>query len=161
MAWNIYEPVREADRRAGMHNRRSLLIVVLLAPLISWTLQTHRQRQLDLCRSNVRGLSRALEMYASDFGGHYPPKLDILVKSGHIQAIPTCPTAGLDNYSSTYHASAKPDGFSFGCAGRHHGEPSRAKTYPAWWDRLHSSPEGFPWQDSEICAGCMGVDLDE
>jgi hypothetical protein len=144
-----------------MGNKRSLLLVVLFASLLPWFLQAHRHRQLDLCRSNVREISRALEMYSSDSAGRYPPNLDALVRSGHIQAIPTCPAAGFDNYSSTYHASAKPDGFSFGCAGRHHGEPSRAKTYPAWWDRLHSAPQGFPWQDSEVCAGCMDVNLDE
>lgn len=140
--------------------RFSLLLVLLLAAFIPRLLQAYSARQLDRCRSNTMEISFALEMYASDFGGHYPADLAGLIRSGHLKAIPTCPTARFDNYSSTYHVSAAPDSFSFGCAGRHHGEPSRAKTYPAWWDRVHCSPQGFPWRDSEVCTGCMGVDLD-
>lgn len=147
-------------RSLDMH-KRSLILVLLLAALMPWLLHNYRGPQLDRCRSNTREISRALEMYSSDFQGHYPPSLGTLIRSGHLKTMPTCPVAGFDNYSSTYHASTTPDCFSFGCAGRHHGEPSRAKTYPAWWDRRHSSPQGFPWQDSEICAGCMDVDLDK
>ena len=143
-----------------MH-KRPLLLVLLLAALLPWILhwimQAYRSRQLDRCRSNTLAISSALEMYASDFGGRYPPSLATLTKTGHLKAIPTCPTAGLDNYSASYHATAVPDRFSVGCAGRHHGEPSREKTYPAWWDRRHCAPQGFPWCDSEVCTGCMGV----
>ena len=143
-----------------MH-KYSLMLVILLAALFPWFLQAFRGPQLDRCRSNTREISSALEMYASDFHGRYPPDLATLLRSGHLEAIPTCPTTGFDNYSATYHVSAAPDGFSFGCAGRHHGEPSRAKTYPAWWDRRHCAPQGFPWRDTEVRVCCMDVNLDE
>jgi hypothetical protein len=133
----------------------------VLAALLPWLSQAIRGPQLDRCRSNTMEIALALEMYASDSGGNYPPDLATLTRSGHLKAIPTCPAAGFDNYSETYHVSASPECFSFGCAGRHHGEPSRERTYPAWWDRVHCAPQGFPWRDSEVQACCMDVDLDE
>lgn len=157
---NACEPILTPSRSHGMH-KFSLMLVILLATLFPWFLQASRGSQLDGCRSNTREISIALEMYASDFHGRYPCDLATLLRSGHLKAIPTCPAAGFDNYSATYHVSAAPDGFSFGCAGRHHGEPSRAKTYAAWWDRRHCTPQGFPWQDTEVRACCMDVNLDE
>jgi len=143
-----------------MHKSHLALVLVLTA-MLPWFLRGIRGPQLDRCRSNTGAISTALEMYASDFYGRYPPDLATLVRSGQLKAIPNCPVAGFDNYSATYHASAAPDGFSFGCAGRHHGEPSQAKTYPAWSDRRHCAAQGFPWRDMEVRACCMDVNLDE
>ena len=95
---------------------------------------------LPVCRSNVHLVSIALEMYASDNGGHYPARLEKLVLDRHLTALPICPEAGFDNYSASYQVSDHPDGFTVGCRGRYHGDPSRA----AWWERHYSTPEAFP-----------------
>lgn len=64
-------------------------------------------------------------MYASDNGGRYPTSLAVLLKSKHLQSIPTCASARKDTYSQVYVAIQEPDNFSFYCQGNHHGRSYR------------------------------------
>lgn len=143
-----------------MTPKRWLAVILMLAALAPPVIQrTNRARHLKRCKSNVRSVATALEMYASAFGGRYPKDLGTLVATGHLKTLPTCPAAGFDNYSATYHRTDQPDRFSFGCQGRYHGAPSQARTHQAWADRMRSSRQGFPWCDSEVCLVCMGSDF--
>jgi serine/threonine protein kinase len=53
------------------------------------------------CTSNLFEISMALEAYARDHNGDYPPKLENLVPK-YLKSIPTCPSAGRDTYSRSY-----------------------------------------------------------
>lgn len=76
--------------------------------------------QLTACKSNLKNMSVALEMYASDYAGHYPKNLQVLITTDYLRAIPTCPAAGHDSYSAAYKVRSKPDSFSIYCSGQNH-----------------------------------------
>ena len=74
-----------------MH-RRSLLCLLVLTAILPWFQRgCQPRRNLPACKSNVRHLVFALEMYASDYGGGYPAQLKQLVAGGHLKALPICP----------------------------------------------------------------------
>jgi hypothetical protein len=87
------------------------------------------QGQLTACQSNLKNIGTACEMYSTDHAGRYPKTLAELVPD-YLQAIPTCPAAGSDTYSSTYKASTGPDRFELACSGNHHKQ--RRDNLPAY-----------------------------
>jgi len=82
------------------------------------------QGMLTACKSNQKNLATALEMYASDFKGHYPARFDLL-EGTYLKTIPTCPSANFDTYSATYIVTTSPDRFSFYCKGNYHKDALR------------------------------------
>ena len=104
------------------------IIAILAAILVPNFLKARAQGQLTACKSNLKNMATALEMYASDFGGRYPTAFQTQMTSGnYLKAVPTCPAAGGDTYSSTYTSVTTPDSFSFWCSGTNH-----AKAYSAF-----------------------------
>lgn len=102
----------------------------------------HGSSPLTACKSNLKNLATACEMYASDYGGHYPADLTLLTGGNYLRTVPTCPAAGRDTYSSTYEVSAQPDSFRFACSGCHHHRSGiHAPNYPRY-----SAEEGLVWQ---------------
>ena len=102
-----------------------------------------QQGSITPCKSNVRNLATALEMYASDNGGRYPTTWTKLTSGNYLKLIPTCPAAGTDTYSSTYRyttASRAPNGkriqgkdtFSFHCQGNNHSKNGTRPNHPAY-----------------------------
>lgn len=59
------------------------------------------QGQLTACRSNLKNIATALEMYATDYEGKYPSSLTLLTPN-YLRSLPTCPAARVDTYSPTY-----------------------------------------------------------
>ena len=117
-----------------------LLVLAALAPRLFE--KQRAERDLTLCKSNLKNLATALEMYASDNGGRYPVRLKEL-RSSYLKDLPTCPVTGSD-YSDTYRSTLAPDSYSFGCRGYHHGTPEPD-------EGIHGSsfPLGYPWCDTE------------
>lgn len=110
------------------------LVVFIITPNFWPFGRGHRSRphgQLTACKSNCKNLATALEMYASDFGGRYPQDLGRLTSGNYLKTIPTCPAAGKDTYSATYRYAAKPDNFSFFCAGDNHEKAFRGFDKPS------------------------------
>lgn len=75
--------------------------------------------QFTTCKSNLRQLATALEMYASDNGGRYPGRLETLLEGRYLKAIPTCPAAGAVTYLD-YRCATYPDVFTISCTGDNH-----------------------------------------
>lgn len=75
--------------------------------------------QFMACKHNVMNLGTALEMYATDNGGQYPPSLKYLAPD-YLWQIPTCPSAGKDTYSSSYLVGQNFDAYTFYCSGANH-----------------------------------------
>lgn len=94
---------------------------------------------LTACKSNLKNLGTAQEMYSTDWSGHYTSDLGQLTPN-YLKILPECPGAG----KVTYKLQTGPDvpgnetGFnnfySFECSGRNH----------AW----AAIPQGYPRYDS-------------
>lgn len=95
------------------------LLIFIGLLLCSSSLQACCQGQLTGCKSNMKNIATALEMYASDNGGHYPRRLEGLVERGYLKKLPTCPAARAMTYLN-YRATQTPDAFSFACSGNNH-----------------------------------------
>lgn len=77
------------------------------------------QGQMVACKSNLKNIGTALEMYSTDWSGRYPETAAMLTPN-YLKTIPDCPAAGKDTYSETLKVTASPDTYSFHCAGHHH-----------------------------------------
>jgi hypothetical protein len=109
-------------------------LLVLAVIIIGNMLPTRSGRgygQLTACKSNLKNLATALEMYNCDNNGRYPQSLAIITPS-YIKVIPTCPSAGVTTYA--YYFSIKPDAYTMCCSG-------------AWHKSIISKPD-FPRYDS-------------
>ncbi|MCR5661540.1 MAG: hypothetical protein K6G50_05370 [bacterium] len=87
------------------------------------------------CRANLKNIGVALEMYAADNGGLYPPDLKHLVNSAsgenYLRLIPECPAAGKDTYSASYKHGTGPDRYLVYCSGRNHEDAGMEENAPA------------------------------
>ena len=94
--------------------------------------------ELINCKSNLKNIATALEMWSTDHEGAYPKTLAELTPE-YLKYIPTCPAAGKDSYSDRYAAfQAQADktvngeklDYFFGCAGHHHANLDIPAEYP-------------------------------
>ncbi|MBI3924483.1 MAG: hypothetical protein HY319_02990 [Armatimonadetes bacterium] len=91
----------------------------------------HCPGQLTACKSNLKNLGTALEMYSIDNGGLYPTTLDRLAPE-YLKTVPTCPTAGMDTYSGSFRSAAGPDLYTIMCAGQNHTRSGVEGDYPQY-----------------------------
>lgn len=94
-------------------------VAVLAALTVPGMMADERTRYTTECRGNLKNVATALEMYSTDFGGRFPPALEVLVPN-YLLSIPSCPAAGQDTYSGGYSWDDNPDKYSLSCAGFHH-----------------------------------------
>lgn len=78
-------------------------------------IKARAQGQWSACKSNLKNLATALEMYATDNKGHYPADLTSLTP-GYLKMIPVCP--GADRESYVY--EVKGEAFTVTCKGLNH-----------------------------------------
>ena len=150
-AWQLLE--RSLRRAAILLLRRAVAAsawFVLLAPLALVALSPFcRPRcciggQLTACKSNLKNMATALEMYASDYAGEYPTSWAQMTAGHYLKSVPTCPAANLMTYSYRRTGTGKQAGFYLQCCGSHH-----AKAYSAF----PNSPHNFPRYSSETGLG--------
>ena len=82
--------------------------------------------QLAACLSQCKSTATALEMYAVESDGRFPPLsglagLNLLITTNFLKKLPTCPATNRFTFLD-YTSSATPDRFSFSCVGTNHGE---------------------------------------
>jgi hypothetical protein len=119
-----------ADGKIAAHENYDQPLELFTRANFGAELQKARQQgQWTACKSNLKNLATGLEMYASDFGGHYPRTLKGLTPS-YLRYLPTCPAAGKVTY--TYQVSSKPDAFTMQCKGWHHKAAGAPKDKPAY-----------------------------
>ncbi|MFA5504517.1 MAG: hypothetical protein WC314_04250 [Vulcanimicrobiota bacterium] len=95
------------------------------------------QGQLTACKSNLKNIGVAMEMYATDWSGRYPSTTALLTPN-YLKTIPECPTAGRDIYSASLQTGPEasgneegfPDYYYFCCQGKNH--PETAENYPSY-----------------------------
>lgn len=91
------------------------------APAISEQ-QEHEQALNDFvrCKSNLKNIATACEMYATDNGDHYPLNIADLTygykQQPYLKEIPTCPTC---NSSYSYEVHSNPNVYTLQCNGDH------------------------------------------
>ncbi|MDQ7825763.1 MAG: ankyrin repeat domain-containing protein [Candidatus Eremiobacteraeota bacterium] len=89
------------------------------------------------CKSNLKNIGTALEMYSTDNEGRYPRSIKE-VTPNYLRQLPTCPAAKKDTYSSTYRVKTKPDEYLLFCKGEYHRKAGSKKDHPQY-----SSKEGL------------------
>jgi len=110
--------------------------------------ESRAKGQLTACKSNLKNIGTACEMYATDNAGRYPKKLSELPikptpKWSYLKTLPTCPAAGKDTYSQTYQVKAPKldkngkiisgkDYIYLHCSGHHHKDAGGAANRPAY-----------------------------
>ncbi|MCE7874620.1 hypothetical protein DYH09_30215 [bacterium CPR1] len=91
------------------------------------------------CKSNLKNIATALEMYSSDNEGRYPVDLGGLTPN-YLKVIPGCAATGKkDTYSGSYEAQAGPDSFTIFCKGENHtraGYPRLTANFPQYTARF-------------------------
>lgn len=101
----------------------SALGVCLFPCLMGFGTRLHRPRPqagLTACKSNLKNIATALEMYATDSSGSLPHELGRLTPN-YLKTIPTCPVARGDTYSTGYEQVAgTPALFTVTCRGSQH-----------------------------------------
>jgi len=96
--------------------------MVAVPPLIA-----QNYHRYSSCRANLQNIATALEMYAADNAGDYPPLLSYLTPS-YLSFIPVCPNVEIDTYSCSYKPGKKD--FYVCCLGNNH--PELLENMPAF-----------------------------
>jgi len=84
------------------------------------------------CQSNCKNMGVALDMYAGDNDGHFPPALNCLAPD-YLREIPTC--AGCSSsqvYVKSYESSLNSDIYTFYCMGKNHKNIGIPPNYPQY-----------------------------
>lgn len=117
------------------------------APMLTSNFGTARARgQATACKSNLKNIGTALEMYSTDYSGRYPASAAMLTPN-YLKTIPNCPAAGKDTYSETLKVTASPDTYQFHCAGHHHSMLQADHPKYNSQEGLVSGPESMTQED--------------
>lgn len=113
-------------------------VLLTLAALVAPNFIRARARgHLTACKSNLKNIGTAAEMYSTDWGGNYPERLEQLVPK-YLKSIPDCPSAGRPTYfyqtgvDVGYNRPRFKDYYFMMCMGKHHTNVSVAEDYPQY-----------------------------
>lgn len=107
-------------------------VVIVVAVMLTLNFVHCRcQGHTTACKSNLKNIGTALEMYSTDNAGRYPPSLSLLTPS-YIRTIPTCTVAKEDTYSDLYESASHPDAYTVYCAGDYHVEACGGPDQPVY-----------------------------
>ncbi len=114
------------------------IIAILAAILVPNFIRARAQGQLTSCKSNLKNIGTALEMYATDNLGRYPGGSAAGAKlttadggqQAYLKTIPSCPSAG--NVTYMYTVSSNPDVYTLYCGGTNHTAAGCQKNFPAF-----------------------------
>ncbi len=109
------------------------IIAILAAILVPNFVRARAQGHLTACKSNLKNIGTALEMYSTDHSGRYPKDLSTLTtgnNGGYLKTIPSCPAKGSATYS--YKSTVNPDIFTVWCSGSQHTVLDVSENYPQY-----------------------------
>jgi hypothetical protein len=122
-----------ASKKALVGFALVFLTILALSPVV---LEAYQKNRLTECKTNLRDLGTAMEMYSTDWNGHYPTDLEKL-KPKYMAEIPVCP-----NSDGGYQVKLGPnapgnepnfeDYFYIFCEGLNHEEAGVGKDQPAF-----------------------------
>jgi prepilin-type N-terminal cleavage/methylation domain-containing protein len=105
------------------------IIAILAAILVPNFLRARAQGQLTACKSNLKNIGTALEMYSTDSYGRYPTSIDMITPN-YVKVIPTCASAGTNSYVYTF--TSVPDCYTTICTGAFHTTITNYSNYPQY-----------------------------
>ncbi len=112
------------------------IIAILAAILVPNFIRARAQGQVTSCKSNLKNIGTACEMYATDNGGRYPSDLNKLTtpangQQPYLKQVPKCPSQGTSSpYTSSYESSMNPDVYTVYCSGSNHTAAGCDANYP-------------------------------
>lgn len=125
-------------RRSGGFTLIELMIVIaiiaiLAAILVPNFIRARAQGQLTSCKSNLKNIGTALEMYSTDWTGKYPGALAKLTPN-YLKTIPKCPTVSSATYSANFvdPGGVYQDYYYIACMGGVHKSVDVTGNYPAY-----------------------------
>jgi hypothetical protein len=92
-------------------------------------IRARSQGEATACKSNLKNIGTALEMYSTDNAGRFPEHLSAL-SPNYLRAMPTCPAASSDTYSDGYAVSGS--NYTVICGGAHHTAVGYSANYPQY-----------------------------
>lgn len=113
------------------------IIAILAAILVPNFIRARAQGQLTACKSNLKNMGTAMEMYSTDWSGKYPTDRNQLTPN-YLKTIPECPAAGTDTYNMTsgtgavYNTQSYQDYYFISCSGNNHLPVSVPANYPQY-----------------------------
>jgi len=117
------------------------IIAILAAILVPNFVKARAQGQLTACKSNLKNIGTACEMYAADHNGRYPAEQGgngfeggEIRSLGYMKVLPRCPLTPSDPYE--YKSRSNPDYYYLQCSKGNHQQAGVSKTditYP-WFD---------------------------
>jgi hypothetical protein len=108
----------------------AVLLLIVFSFITSMYGRPHRRYgQLTACKSNLKNLGTALEMYSADHAGSYPHSLGQLTPN-YLKTLPTCSSAGKMSYA--YIFGINPDNYTVFCAGTNHGNSGCKPDFPKY-----------------------------
>lgn len=113
--------------------------LVLAAIVVPNFLRSPNQGVLTSCKSNLKNIGTALEMYNTDNAGLYPTALSAITPN-YLKTIPTCAAAGKVTYQ--YITSEKLDAYTAFCSGHYHKKGNVEPNYPQY-DSIQGLYEGY------------------
>ena len=123
-----------------------LMVPVLAAILVPNFMRAKTQGQLTACKSNLRNVGTALEMYSTDNCGRFPTSLGA-VTPNYLKRVPTCPSVGVDTYTKGYsqfhqdpprgvrqqeERGSSVDAYTVLCAGANHSGVNQGVNFPQY-----------------------------
>ena len=114
-----------------------LLFFGTLASSLFFYRPHHTVGQLTACKSNLKNLGTAMEMYSTDWSGKYPTEITMLTPN-YLKTIPECPTAGEVTYTlqtgenTVYNTAGFQDYYFLQCEGENHTSFSVPENYPQY-----------------------------
>ncbi len=115
------------------------IIAILAAILVPNFVKARAQGQLTACKSNLKNLGTACEMYAADHNGRYPSLYSSIRSEGYMKVLPECPLTPGTSY--TYTMKSNPDYYYLLCTSGNHTQAGVKAT-------------GFPQFDSQVGLVC-------
>lgn len=107
------------------------IIAILAAILVPNFIRARAQGQFTACKSNLKNIGTALEMYSTDASGRYPTAITAL-QPNYLKTIPTCASAGTATYTGGYSSASNPDAYTVVCTGTNHKAVDAAANYPQY-----------------------------
>jgi len=114
----------------------ALIVAACLFTLAHSTYKNHHNDQLGTCKSNLRALGLAMEMYSTDNSARYPDNFADLVPE-YIDQIPQCPASTEASYilhlgpDAPWNDAGFSDYYYICCAGQNHLQAGVPKNLPA------------------------------
>ncbi len=90
------------------------------------------------CKANQKAIGTAMDMYATDWSGHYPPLGKAQLTPRYLDWIPECPVAGTDTYAleqgveATYNTQSYQDYYFIRCVADNHSDEGLPAGYPQY-----------------------------